>query len=258
MLFYAPISDQPSNIKNKREDFKLNDWTDIYPAILKLNGLQITACVTNDYKVNFYNSFSLLYWSGLTYDEFGDFDKLFRHVIYKNEIQFRKAVDGPTMFIGKYLKNFSKDDFDERVLPKDYDLILKNKNSCILIDLLNLSLDELYEILTRVNNKVYFLNGFLFKNMRAVNKRFNLKPNDIRNDMCLILSVERYPFQFEFLRIPYKKKKANKGGLLVNEGMCMYCRKMTSNIVSVKSYCRITDEVESMEFICKECFESEQ
>lgn len=250
LIYACPQSHMPPGAVCVRENLEEGDWTDINPWALSLKfpsrlEINIPKNLFSG-KVVFYDSFSFLFWSGYTYQSVGNFENLYRYVANRNEFQFRKDVDiSKAVYVSKH--KVPRSECSNTFRPEEINDLARE--TPVLIDLNDMYLEELNDVLSKVGPQVYYENGFLFKDLFFQKRPEQIEFALILHPLSVILKGENYRLKFEFRRKPLKRKN-------LIESKCGYCKKPTTNIVPVKSFCRITDEIENMEVICVSCYEN--
>lgn len=192
--------------------------------------------------VSFINSLRICASLKCTYGDFGYADHLLRYLHNRNKINFKNNNNGNrAVYVSK---NNAKKNFwtkFKRLLYKDVD-VLYGYNVLILLD--NFTLDEIFNLLIRCDENVYFEGSF---NCFIKTTEYSDK-NDVVILEQIIEDVYKLPIYYDFVRTPFKCKKN-----ILEDNKCAVCKEITTNVSYVKSYCRISDEIQAMEFICHSC-----
>lgn len=192
--------------------------------------------------VPFINSLRICASLNCTYGDFGYADHLLRYLYNRNKINFKNNTNGNRLvYVSKFnSKKYFWTKF-KRILAKDVD-ILYGYNVLILLD--NFTLDELFNLLIKCDSNVYFEGSF-----QCLVQTRNLSMNTDRQILDQIIDdIYKLPIYYEFVRTPFKSKKN-----ILEDNKCAICKEITTNVSYVKSYCRISDEIQAMEFICTSC-----
>lgn len=193
-------------------------------------------------RIFFFNSLRFLLNCNKDFNFFGYADRLYR-CMNLNFLEYHNNL-GKKVLISLNSKCKFHKGFDLCIKP--FDII--PENSIIMIDLTNMSIEILYSLLNTLGPKVYFVG-------QIYNCKFEEKWNcKIDNDEIFatglkILKKDLAGVEFKHVDIKYLPYKKNN----LNTDICNICKENSGKVVSVNSYCRITDETEKMEFICDKC-----
>lgn len=192
--------------------------------------------------VPFINSLRICASLNCTYGDFGYVDQLLRFLYNRNKINFKNNNNGNRAVY--VTKNSNKKNFWTKVKRVSYNdvNVLYGYNVLILLD--NFNFDELFNLLIRCDENVYFEGSFncFIQTTEYANKYDAVILDKIIDD------IFKLPIYYDFVRTPFKCKKN-----ILEDNKCAICKEITTNVSYVKSYCRISDEIQAMEFICTSC-----
>lgn len=216
-------------------------------------------------RVPYFNSMHLLYSFDQTYasvgnceklikfvsdrnvERFTDPDVLLNHVAQQNELSYWRDGSPMKRVIVSKRKQYNLKNC-VTIHPKDVSEI-GLFNNIVMIDINSLSFKELFNVLLYCNDHVYF-DGFNLSEVFCETVNCNV-PDDVFG-----IFMNACFQDFKSLRVfyvyenkPYVFKKNNP-----IENVCHICKNQTNSVKAVKSYCRITDELENMDFICDSCY----
>lgn len=194
-----------------------------------------------------FEALRLCFTLGCSFGDFGLNDTLLRHVRYRDRVAFvRECKTNQSVCVSKTRKKYCYAAKYKRVQLDKCSGELYNKNVLLNVD--DVSLSEMFYFLSRCGRNVYFegnMEVFVRPALVATDAAASVLPYM----EAMSERVYALPYVVEFCRYPFNPKRDS-----ANRDRCVRCKRMTTNVVCVKSHSRLVDEIQNMEFMCYSCF----